>query len=104
MVEARTRAGADNREGLRRNRGDERPERVALVVEVAPVDEDDVLGQSQEPLDELRKRRREAEVDERLRHAAPLDAEGAVAGHAGDDSLARIDDPQVVEAGNVDAV
>jgi hypothetical protein len=47
---------------------------------------------------------RKAEVDERLGELPVADAEGPVAGHAGEDSLAGLDDAQVVQARDVDAL
>src|SRR6185436_7647855 len=47
---------------------------------------------------------REPEVDQRLGKLPVADSEGPVPGHAGEDSLARLDDTQVVEARDVDAV
>ena len=46
----------------------------------------------------------EAQIDERLRHLAVANPERPVAGHPGQDASARIDDAQVVEPGDVDAV
>src|SRR6185436_12781364 len=102
--ESRPRARAHDRERAGRDRRHARTEGITLVVVVAPVHERDLVGEAQDPFDQLRERRGEAEVHEWLRHLTALDLERAVARHSRDDSFARVDDAETVEVRDVDPV
>ena len=88
----------------RRDRGDERGDGIPLAVEVALVDERHLARERRHVREQVRNRDREAEVDERLRDLAVADAERSVARHPGEHSSPGIDDAEVMDARDVDAV
>src|SRR5262249_21681098 len=87
-----------------RDRPDKNAARVALVVVRGLVDEHHITGQPGELGQQLGHRDGEPQVHERVGYPAPADPERPVAGHPGDHPVARVDDAQVVEAGDVDPV
>src|SRR5439155_27062083 len=95
---------AGDGEARRRERGREYGVGIAGAVEVVQVREDGLAREAGDLAQKLREGNGEAEVDERLGDLPAPDPERAVAGHAGDHALARVDDAQVVEPRHVDAV
>src|SRR5919197_88628 len=87
-----------------RRRGDEGAVGVPGAVEALRVHERGALGEAVNLAQKLRHGDRKAQVDERLRDLAVADTKGAVARHSGDDALPRMNDAEVVQARDVEAV
>src|SRR5207253_7904972 len=77
---------------------------IALTVEVALVDERHAPAERRNVGQHVRYGDGEAEVDERLSDATVADPEGPVAGRPGQDAAPWIDDAEIVDAGDVDAI
>src|SRR5262249_51754598 len=103
-LDPRRAADARDVEARRRQRRHERTVRISLAVEVAGVDERDVARQSVHVPQELRHGHGKAQIHEGLGDLAVADAERAVARHPRDHALARMDDAEVVQTRDVEAV
>src|SRR5580765_1764217 len=98
------RADSGDGKALRCDRRRQHAVRITLAVEVLRVDERGPAREPEHVAKEIGDGNREAQIDERFRDLAVTNAEGPVARHAGDHTLSRVNDPEIVQTRDVETV